>query len=121
MALGKHSITVGAQIKWLEYNYTINSTGTSPVTLATSSTETQGFLCKTGATGTCSLANSTTNLDTKTGYSYASFLAGAIDSETLTDNLAIVSTGGRFRPISPYVQDDWKVTPRLTLNLGLAL
>ena len=64
--------SAGVQDWWLQYNYTINSTGTSPLTLATSSTETQGFLCKTGATGSCSLANSTTNLDTKTGYSYAS-------------------------------------------------
>jgi hypothetical protein len=122
--LGKHSITIGTQVGWMEYNYMIDTTGTSPLTIANTASETQGFLCKavngvTPATGTCTLANSTLNLDTTGGFSYASFLAGAADSQTLTDNLAIVSTGGRFRPISPYVQDDWKVTQKLTLNLGL--
>ena len=122
--LGNHSITIGTQVSWMEYNYTIQGTGTSPLTIANTSAETQGFLCKTvggvtPATGTCTLANSTLNLDTTGGYSYASFLAGAPDSQTLTDNLAIISTGGRFHPISPYIQDDWKVNNKLTLNLGL--
>jgi len=122
--LGNHAITIGTQVAWMEYNYTIQGTGTSPLTIANTASETQGFLCKavggvTPATGTCSLANSTSNLDTTGGFSYASFLAGAADSQTLTDNLAIISTGARFRPISPYVQDDWKVNSRLTVNLGL--
>ena len=33
--------------------------------------------------------------------------------------IAVVETGARFYPFSPYVQDDWKVTSKLTLNLGL--
>jgi hypothetical protein len=121
--LGKHSVTVGAQIAWLQYQYTINQTGTSPLTIAATAAETEGFLCKTvngvtPPTGSCSLANSTTNLDTSGGFAYASFLAGAADSQTLTNSLSLVETGARFRPISPYIQDDWKVNSRLTLNLG---
>ena len=32
---------------------------------------------------------------------------------------AIQDVGGRYRPIAPYIQDNWQVSPKLTLNLGL--
>ncbi|MDE1177904.1 MAG: carboxypeptidase regulatory-like domain-containing protein [Edaphobacter sp.] len=51
-----------------------------------------------------------------TGYSYASFLAGAVSTASITTNL-----GETDRAISTsfFLQDDWQPTDRLTLNLGL--
>ena len=49
---------------------------------------------------------------------YASFLVGEIDKGSFTQYLQN-EFGARFRAISPYIQDNWKVTPKLTLDLGL--
>jgi Carboxypeptidase regulatory-like domain/TonB dependent receptor len=101
---GKHTLTFGAQIAWLLYNV-INATGGStPATLAEAVTETAGI--NKGAT----VSN--------TGQSYASFLIGQTDKLSFTDYLQ-QEFGARFRAISPYVQDNWRVTPKLTLDLGL--
>ena len=37
----------------------------------------------------------------------------------IRDRNTVQETGGRFRPISPYIQDNWKITSKLTLDLGL--
>jgi hypothetical protein len=110
---GKHSLTFGGQIAWMLYN-TSSATngGTTPLTLKYVNTETAQF------------ADTNTNtagftMNSATGAAYASFLLGQVDSGSFTDYSLHPGYGARFRAISPFVQDDWKVTPKLTMNLGL--
>jgi hypothetical protein len=51
-----------------------------------------------------------------TGYSFASYLLGLVDSASLTDPVPL---GSRRRYYAAFLQDDFKVSKRLTLNLGL--
>jgi hypothetical protein len=108
-SFGKHSFTFGGQVAWMQYNtYSATGAGSTPITLAAAVTETAGF--KTP--GSYTVASGT-------GLAYASFLIGQIDKGSFTDYSLHPGYGARFRPISPYVQDNWKVTPKLTLDLGL--
>jgi hypothetical protein len=108
---GKHTFTFGGQIAWLLYNVINDTTGTSPLTMATAVTETAGI---TSSSNTAPKFAAAPN----TGLSYASFLIGQIDKGSFTQYLQ-QEFGARFRAISPYVQDNWRVTPKLTLDVGL--
>ena len=108
---GKHTITVGGQIAWLLYNVVNATGGSTPITLANAVTETAAI---TPSTNAAPKYAATTN----TGLSYASFLVGQVDSVSFTSYLQ-QEFGTRFRAISPYVQDNWKATSHLTLDLGV--
>jgi hypothetical protein len=55
-------------------------------------------------------------LYTDTGDSFASFLLGALDNGQISTTNFISSTRQSY---DFYAQDDWKVTPKLTVNYGL--
>jgi len=104
--VGKHSFTFGGQVAWLLYNVLNATGGTTPITLAEAVTETAGI-----SKGSYTAAGST-------GLAYASFLLGQTDKGSFTQYLQ-QEFGARFRAISPYVSDNWKVSSKLTLDLGL--
>jgi hypothetical protein len=101
---GKHNLTFGFQWQSLQDNENTPLTGTQ-AGFTFSNAETENF----GSTGTA-VAN--------TGIAYAGFLLGAVDSSVVTQN-AVAETGGRYKTYAFYVQDDYKVSKRLTVNLGL--
>jgi len=101
---GKHAITIGFQYQWLEEQASTADGPSTPITLAYGLNETAQVTGTTYAAGT--------------GYSYASYMMGAVASSG--DTLQTVAEyGGRYHPYAPYFQDDYKITRKLTLNLGL--
>lgn len=108
---GKHTFTFGAQIAWLLYNVINDTGGSSPLTLSNAVTETAGITPSSNTNPKYAAVSGT-------GEAYASFLIGQIDKASFTDYLQS-EFGARFRPISPYVQDNWKITSKLTADLGL--
>ncbi|MGH9663813.1 MAG: hypothetical protein ACRD9L_05270, partial [Bryobacteraceae bacterium] len=97
---GKHNLKIGGDARWLQTNgadffgsqgnFSFNSLETALPTAAGRNTS---------------------------GSAFASFLLGQVDRVQL--NVLAVVPGNRYRYLAGYVQDDWKVSRKLTLNLGM--
>lgn len=104
---GKHSVTAGIQIQWQQINNANPATYTGVLSLAFNNFATANYS-----------ANSS-SLGSTTGYSYASYLLGAIGGTPSLTLRPVSEVGGRYRPIAPYLGDTWKVTDKLTIDAGL--
>jgi hypothetical protein len=103
---GRHSMTFGGTVQWQEINNANPATYTGVLTMGFNASDTAPF------TGT--------GLDTtKGGYSYASFLLGAVGGTPSLGLQPVAEVGGRYLTVAPYVEDTWKVSSKLTIDAGL--
>jgi hypothetical protein len=105
---GKHSLTIGLAFQWEEINNANPATFTGVLDLAYNAYATANFG-----------ANSNSLSTAATGYSYASYLLGAVGGSPSIGLQPVSELGGRYKTIAPYVDDIFKVTPKLTATLGL--
>jgi len=102
LQVGKHSLKFGADLRAPLRNIFQDEPGTRG-----SLTFDKIFTCQRGSNGQCT---------GNTGLSYADGLLGYVRSAQLTN---VFFVDQRLRMFSGFAQDDWKLNPKLTLNLGL--
>jgi hypothetical protein len=93
--MGKHTIKLGYEFIRTRYNATAQAL----------------------PAGTYNFGGTEAPFTPNTGNTFASFLLGTVSSATYTQRLA--SWLPRWSSHQVYIQEDWKVLPKLTLNLGL--
>ena len=97
---GKHSLKFGGEYRWLHFNEGQLNFPTGTFTF------TRGYTQGPNAVTSSATA----------GFGFASFLLGDVASGQI-NRLNPISTQSRYA--AGFLQDDWRITNKLTLNLGL--
>lgn len=103
---GKHSMTFGLTWQWEEINNANPATYTGVLQLPFNANSTANYSGNSLNTAT-------------TGYSYASYLLGAVGGTPSIGLQPVSEVGGRYHTISPYFEDSYRITKNLTLDLGV--
>lgn len=116
---GKHSLTFGFTYLWEEINSAAPIGFSTELYLNYNAFSTANFAANSNALSTGSATS-------PSGYSFASYMLGAIAGSASNATSApsfglypLSETGGRYHPIAPYFSDTYKLTPKITVDLGL--
>ena len=101
MMRGAHDIKLGADVRWYQLNAISPPNPTGAFAFTTTGTDTQ----------TAASATSTG------GNAFASFLLGQVDTFSIDLQTSVLRPRDHVQEY--FVQDDWRINPRLTANLGL--
>jgi len=101
---GKHSFTFGAQVVYDQFFLIKNLTNSGPLTYTFANTSTQQW-------------SSGTSLNSTSGNAFASYMLGATNSSSVS--VGLPGYGSIWIDPSFWAQDDWKITPKLTVNMGV--
>ena len=126
---GKHSLTIGLAFQWEQINNANPATYTGVLDLTYNANSTANFgynvtsgtytnTLNTGGTLNPGSAPTTSN-SAPTGFAFASYMLGAVGGSPSIGLQPVSEEGGRYKTIAPYVEDNYKLTPKLTVTLGL--
>ncbi|HXE09283.1 MAG TPA: TonB-dependent receptor [Acidobacteriaceae bacterium] len=101
---GKQNFTFGGQFVDMQFNYYKVVSPSGPMGFQFAATQTGGF-------------SNGSSINSSTGSAVASYLLGAVNSSS--DSVNVPGLGSRWKDPSFWVQDDYKVNERLTLNMGI--
>ncbi len=99
---GRHDLRFGGDIRWYQLNAVAPANPTGSFAFTTTGTDSQNPTGPASAVG---------------GNSFASFLLGQVDTFSIDLQTSILRPRDHLQEY--FVQDDWRVTPKLTANLGL--
>jgi Carboxypeptidase regulatory-like domain/TonB dependent receptor len=117
---GRHALTIGATYQFLNLNNANPATFTGVLDLSYNPITTANF-----TSGSNALINNQTP-GPGNGYGYASYLLGAVGNSGANyinppsiGLQPVAEIGSRYKPFALYAEDNWKVSEKLTLDLGI--